>query len=161
MIAPLAIANVAVSNSVLDIGTSGNSAQVARRVVTSVETYAGNADYKIVNFAGDPVDVLTTHCLSIHGIYNTEDAAIGSASGYIGSDGKANAYYRGRVAHANVWRYVLGAYRQKDTGHIWIAHSRDEADNYDALDTAVHIDTGFKLPYQDDGVTQKEGYVKE
>lgn len=161
VIAPLTIANAAIPGAILDIGTSGNNAQVGRRLVTSIETYPDNTNYKIVNFSGAALNILTTHCLSIHGIYNTTDAEIGSKSGYVGANGKANAYYRGRIAHANDWRYVLGAYRQKDTGHIWIAHNREEADNYDALNTSVHIDTGFKLPYQADGTTRKEGYVKE
>lgn len=153
VIAPVALANAAMPNAVLDIGTSANAAQVGRRIITSIETYANNAGYKIVNFSGASVDVLTTHCLSIHGICNTTDALIGSSSGYLGTDGKSTAYYRGRVAHANCFRYVLGAYREKDTGHIWIAHDRNESDNYDALDKAVHIDTGFSLPYQADGAT--------
>ena len=98
--------------------------------------------------------------ISIHGMVNTADEAIGSASGYIGRNRRAAAYYRGRVAHANAFRYVLGIYRQQNSGHIWIAHDREEADAYDALDTMVHIDTGFVLPYDETGANQ-QGYIKE
>ena len=146
VIAPVAFANFAIPNAIMDIGTSKGGIQLGKRIVTSIETYADNENYKIVNFAGDPVNVTTECFLSIHGLANVADEQIGSASGYIGTNGKANAYYRGRVAHANLWRYVLGAYRQTGTGEIWVAHDRDEADAYDALNTTVHVNTGLALP---------------
>ena len=98
--------------------------------------------------------------MSIHGLANVADEQIGSASGYLGTNSKANAYYRGRVAFANMWRYVLGAYRQQNTGHIWVAHNREEADAYDALNTSVHIDTGLVLPQGDEGAAAS-GYIQE
>ena len=131
---------------IIDIGTSDGGYQIARRIVTSVEDYPTDSAYAIVNFDGAPVNVDTAHYVSAHGTSNVEDSNILSTSGYIGTNGKCNAYYRGRVAHANLWRYVLGAYRQTGNGRIWIAKSRAEAAAYDALNTGVHTDTGFGLP---------------
>lgn len=131
---------------IIDIGTTDGAYNVARRTVTSVEEYVPNAAYAMVNFDGAAIDTLTTHYVSAHGKANEADAGIGSMSGYLGTNSKANAYYRGRVAHANFWRYVLGAYRETGNGKIWMATDRDQAASYDALNTAVHIDTGFILP---------------
>jgi len=120
--------------------------------VISVEDYPDNSEYKIINFAGDPVNILTTHYLSIHGCVNAADAAIGSKSGYLGTNTYCNAYYRGRVAFANYWRYVLGAYRQTGTSRIWIAHDRKEAQESETgLDVSKHIDTGLILPTGEGG----------
>ena len=162
VIAPDAFASVAIPGAIMDIGTSNGGANTGKRIVSSIENYEENSSYKIVNFLGDPIDITTELFISIHGTSNLPDAEIGSASGYIGVSGKANAYYRGRVAHANLWRYVLGAYRQTGTGHIWIAHNREEADEYNALNTSVHIDTGQKLPQAADGTSALSGaYLSE
>lgn len=160
VIVPVACANVAIPGAIIDFGTSTGQAQIARRVVVSVNTYSANSSYKEIVFDGDPVTYTTSTIVQIHGLTNTEDAQIGSASGYIGTNGKSHAYYRGRIAHANMFRYVLGAYRQKDTGHLWYAKDRAQAAAYDALDTTVHVDSGYALPYKDDGTTQAEGYVQ-
>lgn len=130
----------------IDIGTTDGAYNIARRVVTTVEDYTPNSSYAIVNFDGAAVNIDTAHYASAHGTANVADSSILSTSGYIGTNGKCNAYYRGRVAHGNYWRYVLGAYRQTGNGRIWIADSRVEAAAYDALNTGVHTDTGFDLP---------------
>lgn len=130
----------------IDIGTSDGGYQVARRIVTSVEDYVPDSAYAMVNFDGAPVDIVTTQYVSAHGTSNMLDSDILSTSGYIGTNSKCNAYYRGRVAHANYWRYCLGAYRKTGDGGIWIAGSRDAAAAADALNTGVHADTGFVLP---------------
>lgn len=160
VVVPVACANVAIPGAIIDFGTSTGHAQTARRVVTAVNTYSADSSYKEIVFDGDPVTYTTSTIVQIHGLTNTEDAQIGSASGYIGTNGKSHAYYRGRIAHANMFRYVLGAYRQKDTGHLWYAKDRAQAAAYDALDTTVHVDSGHALPYKEDGTTQSEGYVK-
>jgi hypothetical protein len=131
---------------IIDIGTSDGGTQIAHRLVTSVEEYPADSAYSIVNFDGAAVNTSTAHYVSAHGVGNSEDADILSTSGYIGANTKVNAYYRGRVAHANLWRYCLGAYRQTGDGGVWIAHDRDEAAAYDALNTSVHQDTGKVLP---------------
>lgn len=130
----------------IDIGTSNGGYQVARRIVTSVEDYVPDSAYAIVNFDGAPVDIVTTQYVSAHGTSNMLDSDILSTSGYIGTNRKCNAYYRGRVAYANYWRYCLGAYRQTGDGGIWIAGSRDASAAADALNTGAHADAGFVLP---------------
>jgi len=148
VIAPVVMQTMASKpGAVLDIGTTTSSMNVATRAVISVEEYASNPAYVIIHFAGDPVNILTSHFLSIHGCANTTDAEIGSLSGYIGENGYCNAYYRGRVAHANYSRIVLGAYRQAGTLKIWMAHDRKEAlESGLTLNTAKHLDTGLVLP---------------
>lgn len=157
VVLPTAYKTQAIAGALLDIGTSKGNGNVAIRVVTGVADHTNTA-YCIVSFAGEPVDILTTHYCAIHGKYNSPDADIGSKSGYIGSNGQSIAYYRGRIAFGNMWRYVLGAYRQTGTGHIWVANNRQEANNYDALNTGVHTDTGCALPQGADGAAG-EGYL--
>ena len=130
----------------IDIGTSDGGYNIARRIVTSVEDYPSDSAYAIVNFDGAAVNIATTQYVSAHGTSNMLDSDILSTSGYIGTNSKCNAYYRGRVAHANYWRYCLGAYRQTGDGGIWIANSRDAAAAVDALNTGIHANTGQVLP---------------
>ncbi|MGN0997820.1 MAG: coiled-coil domain-containing protein [Candidatus Ventricola sp.] len=152
VILPTAYKSYCIPGAVLDIGTSKSGGNVASRMVESVEDYSDTA-YCVVTFSGDPVDILTTHYCAIHGMSNTADAEIGSKSGYIGTNGRCIAYYRGRIAHGNYWRYVLGAYRQTGTGHIYVAGSRADANAADALDTSKHTDTGCALPQGTDGAS--------
>lgn len=72
--------------------------------------------------------------------------AIGNASGYIGTNEKANAFYRGALLYANRYSYILGVYRQSGTNHIWLCPKNLDPNDYDALNTSVHIDTGVALP---------------
>ncbi len=154
-----AMADYCVPGAVLRLGTTNGGRTIGSGIIVSVEADPDNADLLNVTFAGAPVTVTTNTYWSINGCANMEDESIGSHSGYLGTNGKCNAYYRGRVVHANLWRYVLGAYRQTGTGHIWIAESRAQAENYDGLDTAAHIDTGIVLPQGTNGAA-KEGYIK-
>ena len=88
--------------------------------------------------------------MSIHGFDACEfpliGASVGHGSGYIGINGKANAWYRGRVMYANRYQYILGMYRQSGTNHLWICPDGVDPDDYNALDTSVHEDTGVALP---------------
>lgn len=88
--------------------------------------------------------------MSVHGFATCEfpllSQAVGNASGYIGTNGKANAFYRGALLYANRYSYILGIYRQTGTGEIWICPDGVDPDNYDALNTSVHEDTGVALP---------------
>lgn len=143
---------------IIDIGTTDGAYNTARRIITSVTDYATDGAYACVNFDGAPVSITTALFVSLHGKINTTDLEIGSASGYIGTNGNAHAYYRGRVAHAGFHRYVLGVYRQQNTGKIWVAHSRVEAAAYDALNTAIHADTGCVLPQHVNGAAGN-GYL--
>ena len=148
-----------IAGAILDIGTTDGAADAAHRYITAVADYSADANYIDVTFSGAAVDITTSQYLSIHGLINKADSEIGSKSGYIGTNGSCNAYYRGAVSHGNMHRYILGAYRQKDTGHIWTANSSAEADNYDALNTSVHTDTGLILPQGAGGVAVT-AYIK-
>lgn len=133
-----------IPGAIFDIGTSNGGNQVGSFTVVSATPNVGDAQYLDVTL-DRVVTVTSTNYWSVHGLVNVADEAIGSKSGYIGTNGKCNAYYRGIVMFGNMWFYILGAYENKDDHHIWIANSDAEADNYDALDTTVHYDTGLVL----------------
>lgn len=133
-----------VVGAIVDIGTSDGGFNVARTYITAVN----GATLTLA----DAVTVTTAHYVSIHGLINVADAAVGSKSGYIGTDTKCNAYYRGQTFYANKYQYILGVYRETGTGNVWLAKQGD-TDNYDALNTSVHIDTGIAL-------TQTSGWIQ-
>lgn len=141
------VASYVIPGAIIDIGTSDGGAQVGSFYVVST---SDSGDVRTVTL-DRAVTATTAHFWSIHGKINTADEGIGSDSGYIGSNGQSIAYYRGEELYANLWQYILGAYREKDTEHIWLC-DRGHCNEYDALNTSVHTDTGLKLP-----VT---GYVK-
>lgn len=145
-----ATAAFCVAGTVLDLGTGDGSVNIGwTRFISSADLEAGDplfATHKAVTVTPIPQNVTTDTYCGPHGCYNAPDTDIMSMSGYIGTAGKCNAYYRGRLAHGNYWRYVLGAYRQTGTGKIWVANSRAEAAVGDTLDTGVHRDTGLVLP---------------
>lgn len=126
-----------IPNAIIDIGTTDGGNNIARTYVVSVNGTA-------VTLA-DAVTATTAHFVSVHGIINVADSDIGSMTGYIGTNGKTNVYYRGAVLYGNKYQYVLGAYRQQNTNHIWIADEGD-TDNYDALNATKHTDTGIAIP---------------
>lgn len=140
--------------AIVDIGTSDGGNNIARTSIASATITGGTATIILA----DAVTVTTAHFISLHGIINIADEEIGSHSGYIGTNGYVNAYYRGEALWGNKFYYVLGAYRQTGTQHIWIA-DRDDTDNYDALNTSKHIDTGLVLP--NDTNEAKSGYVNK
>ncbi len=146
-----------IPGAIFDIGTSNGGTQVGSFVVVSATPNVGDAQYLDVTL-DQAVTVTGANYWSVHGLVNVADEAIGSKSGYIGENGKCNAYYRGIVMFGNMWFYILGAYENKDDHHIWIANSDEEADNHDALDTTVHYDTGLVLPTAG-GYTKKLGLL--
>ena len=99
--------------------------------------------------------------MSVHGFDACEfpliNASVGNGSGYIGTNGKANAWYRGAVLFANRYQYILGMYRQQTTNHLWICPEGVDPDDYDALNTSVHQDTGIALPTLESGAWQTVG----
>lgn len=137
-----------IPGAIVDIGSTDGSAGIERTHIVSA-TVSGTST--ILTLA-DEVTCATTDFVSIHGLINKDDSDIGSKSGYIGTSGKSNAYYRGQTFYANKYQYILGAYRQTGNGKVWIA-DRDETDKYDALDTTKHIDTGVIL-------TETSNYIK-
>ena len=153
---PNAFVSACVAGALIGLGTSDGGEQTGvTRFISSANLDGADplfATHKGVTVPALTVNVTTGIFICLHGCYNAPDAVIGSMSGYLGTNGKCNAYYRGRVAHANYFRYVLGAYRQTGTGRIWVANSRAEAAAADALNTGIHRDTGKALP-------AAEGYV--
>lgn len=151
-----------IPGAIFDIGATDGSASVGSYIIGSTALDA-DPTYTNVTLTTDgatpaSVTATTANFWSVHGLSNTVDASIGAGSGYIGTNGKSHAYYRGQVAHANMFRYILGAYRQTATGKIWIANNPAEADAYDALNTTVHKDTGLTLPQGADGALIS-GYI--
>lgn len=124
--------------AIIDIGASNGGNDIARTYVTAVSGAT-------VTLA-DAVTATTAHYVSVHGLINVADEDIGSKSGYIGTNGRSNAYYRGEVLWGNKWQYILGAYRQTGTGAIWVCDKDHDPDDYDALNTSVHTNTGLVLP---------------
>ena len=152
-----------IPGAIFDIGATDGSYSVGSYIIASTALDT-DTNYTIVTLTTDgttpaSVTATTAHYWSVHGLYNAPDTSIGAASGYIGTNGRCNAYYRGQIAHANMFRYVLGAYRKSGNGGIWIANSVDEADAYDALNQSVHYDTGLLLP-QGSGGAAAGGYIQ-
>ena len=146
-----------IPGAIFDIGTSDGGVQVGSYHVVSVQPNIGDAQYLDVTL-NEAVTVTAANYWSVHGIINVADEEIGSKSGYIGTNGKCNSYYRGLVLFGNMWLYTLGAYESGKDKHIWIANSDEEADNYDALNTGVHYDTGLVLSATA-GYTKKLGML--
>ena len=134
-----------IPGAIFDIGTANGGMQKGSFEIVSVADDPDNSAWLDVTL-NEAVTVTTGNFWSVHGICNAADEDIGSMSGYLGTAGKSNVYYRGAVIYGNLWFYILGAYQQTNTHHIWIAHDPEEADAYDAVNTNVHIDTGIVLP---------------
>jgi hypothetical protein len=139
-----------VPNAIMDIGTSVGGRQTGRYVIKSV-TYSGAGTVLDVTLDRS-VTVSTGNYWSIHGAANAADAEIGSMSGYIGTNGKSECYYRGEALWGNMVYYVLGAYHEASTNRIWLAKSDVAADSYDAINKTAHTDTGV-------AVTGTAGYI--
>lgn len=149
----------AIPGAIMDIGTSKGGMQVGRRYVIS--TAADETDETLLCVTLDePVTVTTANFWSIHGLINVADAEIGSASGYIGTNGRCNAYYRGRATAGNKFQYCLGAHREGQINKIWIVPTRYQAETVLSLDTSVCIDTGCTLPWAE-GNAAIGGYIGE
>lgn len=159
-----AISNVVVGNgeTTFDITDSAMSsymqvgAQVDIGATKGMVTYRGLLKTYTVNGSTYTVtldrELAVTNGMiaSIHGFsaceFDLTGESIGNASGYLGANGKANAWYRGGILYANRYQYVLGIYRQQNTNHLWICPDGVDPDDYDALNTSVHQDTGIALP---------------
>lgn len=152
-------ASNAIPGAIIDIGTSNGGLQVARRYVVSTAADEANETLLCITL-NEPVTVTTSNYWSIHGLINVADEEIGSMSGYIGTNGKCNTYYRGKVSFGNKFVYVLGAWQEGQTSHIWITKSRYEAETIISLDTSSCVDTGLILPWGD-GDTAIGGYINE
>ena len=142
--------DVCIPGAIFDIGTSNAGVQVGSYYIVSTQVESE----ELLVTLDRPVTVTTAHFWSIHGLINTADADIGSKSGYIGTNGKSIAYYRGEEFFGNMFRYVLGAYHQKTTNKIFVCEDEKSCNNYDALNASVHKDTGIVL-------SATGGYIKK
>ena len=159
---PNAFVAACVPGAVIGFGTSlGGEQTGVSRFISSADLDSEDplfSTHKGVTIPALTFNVTTSTLVCVHGCFNAPDIGIGSKSGYLGTVSKCNAYYRGRVAHGNYWRYILGAYRQTGTGAIWIASSRTQADSYDGLDTGVHVNTGYVLPVDSNYISTLHRY---
>ena len=139
----------------ISIGTTKNAYNTAQRAILASETDSVDATKTNITISGDPITITTAAFLSVHGVANPAgmESAIGSKSGYVGTNGWANAFYRGKVSHGNRWRYCLGLFHEKTTRHVWKADEAD-FDSYDAIDTSAHHDTGI-------AVSTTEGFIQK
>lgn len=152
VILPAAAAAYCVEGATLDFAGSKDGVTIAnRRICTGYSVYSGNADYIEVTFKGDPLNITTSMFVSFHGAWN--GPAIGNESGYIGTNGKVNSFYRGAALFSNRLRYTLGIYSHTGDNHVWLCPPDKDPNDYDALNTTDHIDTGLTL-----ALTQ--GYIK-
>lgn len=159
-----AISNVSVGTDTVtfDVTDSALSSLIFKGTQVDLGASAGAVNYKgvVTNFSVNgstysitvaPALALTNGMImSVHGFDACEfpliGASVGNGSGYIGTNGKANAWYRGCVMYANRYQYILGLYRQSGTNHLWRCPDGVDPDDYDALNTSVHVDTGCALP---------------
>ena len=130
----------------VDFGASAGATTykgVVASFTVNSNTYTITLDRKLEDLTNGMI-------MSVHGFDACEfpllGQSVGSGSGYIGTNGKANAWYRGAVLYANRYQYILGMYRQQNTNHLWICPEGEDPDDYDALDTSKHQDTGCALP---------------
>ena len=133
-----------IPGAIFDIGATNGGNEVGSYYVVSAQADSDPTYLDVTLNAA--VTVTRDNYWSVHGLTNQADASIGSKSGYIGTNGQCNAYYRGMVLYGNRWLYTLGAYENGIDHHIWIAQDDEQADEYDGLDTLVHLDTGLVLP---------------
>lgn len=141
-----ALSGVIYKGAQVDIGASAG-ATTYRGLVKDL-TVSGS-EYTII--LDRVLDSVTTGMIaSVHGFSACEfdilGQTIGNASGYLGTNDKANAFYRGALLYGNRYSYTLGIYRQTGTNKIWICDGDEDPDDYDALNTAKHTDTGIVLP---------------
>ena len=136
---PAAAKQYCIPGATLDFANSKDGVVLEnRRTIISAVDYG--TTYVQVTF-DKPLDLTTSMYPSIHGKNNAD--SIGNKSGYVGTNGKNNAWYRGAIMYANRWQYTLGCYRQTGTSHIWLA-TPETADDYDAINTSQHYDTGIQ-----------------
>ena len=152
-----ALSSVIFNGSQVDFGAT-KGARTYKAVVKSFSLSGTTYTITLDRLLADLTDGMY---MSVHGFDACEfpliNASVGNGSGYIGTNGKANAWYRGAVLFANRYQYILGMYRQQTTNHLWICPDGVDPDDYDALNTSVHQDTGIALPTLESGAWQTVG----
>lgn len=130
-----------IPGAIFDIGTVNAGVQVGSFIIESVQDNGTTLSLTL----NEKVTVTTANYWSVHGLSNVADSEIGSSSGYIGTNGKCNSYYRGIVMFSNMFRYVLGAYYRGRDRTVWLSQQDPEGGYLDQLDTSVHTNTGIVL----------------
>lgn len=141
---PAAMQSMMVVGATVDFGASNGAVTLAnRRFCTNATLNGDNLKVEL----NAPVTLTAGTRVSIHGRCNDNGPAImGSASGYIGTNGQSDAYYRGATMYGNKWTLVQGAYRQSGTQHIWLCPTQEKCKDYGAVNINEHVDTGLILP---------------
>lgn len=141
-----ALSSLLYKGTQLDFGTSVGATTykgIVANVTVSGTTYTVTLDRKLSSLANG-------HYMSVHGFASCEfpyiGQSLGNMSGYIGTNEKANAYYRGMVLFGNRYAYTLGIYRQQTSNKLWLCPLTKDPDDYDALNTSDHVDSGTALP---------------
>ena len=143
----------------IHIGAS-NGAATYKGILTEFALNASETGY-ILTLDRALASVTSGMYVSFHGFATCEfpyiGESLGNATGYLGVNGKANVFYRGALLYANRYSYVLGIYRQTGTNHLWTCPDGVDPNDYDALNTSVHEDTGIALPDLSAGAWQTVG----
>ena len=138
---PVAAKPYCIPGATLDFGTAkGGVVLASRRTVVSVSDY--DSTYCQATFT-PALDLTTSMYPSIHGKNNAD--SFGNKSGYLGTAGKNNAWYRGAIMWGNRNQYTLGIARQQNTNKVFLC-PEDICDNYDGLNADVFVDTGIVTP---------------
>lgn len=137
--------------TLLDVGAQLSfGASVGATTYKAIVASATNDGTSITVTLDREIAIADGMILSVHGFSACEfdllANSVGNASGYIGTNNHANAWYRGALLYANRYSYTLGIYRQTGTNHIWLCPDTIDPDDYDALNTSVHKDTDVALP---------------
>ncbi len=140
VLVPVALKANCIPGATLSFATSNDGGDPAkRRTVVSVADY--DSTYCQVTFTPS-INLDTNTYVNIHGKNHAD--SIGNKSGYVGINGKNNAWYRGVILYGNRYQYLLGVARQTGTGHLWLCPA-PECDSYDGLDTSAFTDTGIVI----------------
>jgi hypothetical protein len=152
---PKAAKAYCLAGATLDFATSQDGVVIAnRRTVVSVADY--DSTYCLVTFTPG-LDLDTSLYASIHG--RCSDDSFGNKSGYIGADGKNNAWYRGAIMWGNRNQYTLGIARKTGTSHVWLCPEED-CDDYDGLNETAFYDTGIVVPIVESNAWKSIGNMK-
>ena len=152
------------TTTVFDVEDSALSSVIYIGSQVDFGTTRGAATYKAVvqSFTVSGNTYLTDGMfMSVHGFDACEfpklGISVGNGSGYIGTNSKANVWYRGAVLFANRYQYTLGMYKEANTGKLWRCPENLDPDDYDGINTSVHEDTGITLPTLQPGAWQTVG----
>ena len=142
-----------IPGAIFSISTDRTGNTLGSYIIISSEVDSN--DTSILNVTlNQNVTAQTANYWNVIGISNQKDETIGSRSGYIGTNGKANSYYRGIVLYGNFNMFTLGAYMNVSDRHIWIANTDEDAIDSINLNKNIHIDTGLVVPSEQNFISE-------